>query len=220
MNPLNGKSNRISLVVEFLDIKEQERRELAKKRSPAHDFQRQIKFDPKQHPLLKKEAQFSQWTREFSSVADAQGFAEVLDLTVDRSKMTPEELDLDAARNEVSCPVFQTTLKTPETAAVVLDMAKNVEKSRKTWELAHECFRASVHHQNTKSAMKTDINNHRWSDVQWTGAFTQFVLELERKIKDHNQVAEDDERCDDAKKKDSLKQAILGCPDLISLETF
>ena len=80
------KSNRISLVTEFLDIKEQERRELAKKRSPAHDFQRQIKFDPKQYPILKKETQFSQWTREFSAIADAQGFADVLDLTKDRSK--------------------------------------------------------------------------------------------------------------------------------------
>ena len=56
--------------------------------------------------------------------------------------------------------------------------------------------------------------------MQWTGTFTQFVLELERKINDYNQVAEDDERYDDAKKKDSLKQAILGCPDLISLEMF
>ena len=33
-------------------------------------------------------------------------------------------------------------------------------------------------------------------------------------------MAEDDERHDDKKKKDSLKQAILGCPDLVSLEMF
>ena len=51
-------------------------------------------------------------------------------------------------------------------------------------------------------------------------AFAQFVLDLERKINDCNQVAEDDERYDEKKKKDSLKQAILGCPDLVSLEMF
>ena len=39
--------------------------------------------------------------------------------------MTPEELDLDAVRNKVLCPVFQTTPKTPETAAVVLEVAKD-----------------------------------------------------------------------------------------------
>ena len=87
-------------------------------------------------------------------------------------------------RNKASHPVFQTTLKTPETAAVALEVAKHVEKSRRTWALAHEHFRASVCHQNTKSAMKTDVNNHRWSDMQWTGAFAQFVLDLERKIND------------------------------------
>ena len=38
--------------------------------------------------------------------------------------MTPEELDLDTARNKALCPVFQTTLKTPETAAVVSDMVE------------------------------------------------------------------------------------------------
>ena len=53
--------------------------------------------------------------------------------------------------------------------------------------------------------------------MQWTGTFAQFALDLERKINDYDQVAEDDERYDDKKKKDSLKQAILGCPDLISL---
>ena len=69
--------------------------------------------------------------------------------------MTPEELDLDTVRNKVLYPVFQATLKTPETAAVVLDMAKDVEKSRKIWEAAQEYFRASVYHQNTKSSLKT-----------------------------------------------------------------
>ena len=124
----------------------------------------QLELDPKQYPILKKEAQFSQWTREFSATADAQGFADVLDLTKDRSKMTPEELDLDTVRNKVLHPVFQTTLKTPETAAVVLDMAKDVEKSRKIWEAAQEYFRTSVYHQNTKSALKTGISNHRWAN--------------------------------------------------------
>ena len=56
--------------------------------------------------------------------------------------------------------------------------------------------------------------------MQWTGTFAQFVLDLERKINDYDQVAEEDERYDEKKKKDSLKQAILGCPDLVSLEMF
>ena len=42
-----------------------------------------------------------------------------------------------------------------------LDMAKNVEKSRKTWELAHECFRASVYHQTTK----TWFSSHFWVSI-------------------------------------------------------
>ena len=96
--------------------------------------------------------------------------------------MTPEELDLDTVRNKVLYPVFQATLKTPETAAVVLDMAKEVEKSRKIWEAVQEYFRTSVYHQNTKSSLKTGISNHRWANMQWTGTFAQFVLDLERKI--------------------------------------
>ena len=46
--------------------------------------------------------------------------------------------------------MFQTTLKTPETAAVVLDMAKDDEKSRKMWALAHEHFKTSVCHHSTR----------------------------------------------------------------------
>ena len=43
--------------------------------------------------------------------------------------------------------------------------------------------------------------------MQWTSACVAFVLELERKINDHNQV-------DDDKKKECLRQAI------VSLEMF
>ena len=55
---------------------------------PAHDFQRQIKFDPKQHPALKKESEHPKWKRVFSATAGAQGFADVLDVAKDRTKMT------------------------------------------------------------------------------------------------------------------------------------
>ena len=89
---------------EFVVKKEAEKRELAKKRSPAHDFQRQIKFDPKQHPELRKEEQHPKWKREFSAIADAQGFADVLDLSIDRSTLSPEQKDLDDVRNKVLCP--------------------------------------------------------------------------------------------------------------------
>ena len=44
------RANQMDLVGLFMDRKEQDKLELAKKRSPAHDFQRQIKFDPKQCP--------------------------------------------------------------------------------------------------------------------------------------------------------------------------
>ena len=72
---------------EFVVKKEAEKRELAKKRSPAHDFQRQIKFDPKQHPELRKEEQHPKWKREFSAIADAQGFADVPDLSIAMQKL-------------------------------------------------------------------------------------------------------------------------------------
>ena len=51
------KANQMDLVGLFMDRKERDKLELAKKRSPAHDFQRQIKFDPKQCPALKKESE-------------------------------------------------------------------------------------------------------------------------------------------------------------------
>ena len=78
----------MDLVGLFMDRKKRDKLELAKKRSPAHDFQRQIKFDPKQHPALKKESEHPKWKRVFSATADAQGFADVLDVAKDRTKMT------------------------------------------------------------------------------------------------------------------------------------
>ena len=68
--------------------------------------------------------------------------------------------------------------------------------------------------------MLTDINNHRWPLVKWTSTCAAFVLELETLIINYDQVAEDDERFTSDRKKEALKQAILGCPKLMSLEMF
>ena len=110
-----------------MDRKERDKLELAKKRSPAHDFQRQIKFDPKQHPALKKESEHPKWKLIFSAATDAQGFADVLDVTKDRTKMTTSEIDLDDVQNKAMCPVFQQTLLTPETQGIALELEKSEE---------------------------------------------------------------------------------------------
>ena len=70
-----------------------------------------------------------------------QGFAEVLDLTKDRSTMTDEERDLDNVQNKAFFPVFQTTLKTPETAAVVLELENDEEQSRETYLMKQQLLR-------------------------------------------------------------------------------
>ena len=90
----------MDLVGLFMDQKERDKQELAKKRTPAHDFQRQIKFDPKQCPTLKKESEHPKWRRIVSATADAQGFADVLDVKKDRTKMTTSETDLDDVQNK------------------------------------------------------------------------------------------------------------------------
>ena len=59
----------MDLVGPFMDRKERDKLELEKKRSPAHDFQQQIKFYPKQHPTLKKESEY-RVPQETQSVAD------------------------------------------------------------------------------------------------------------------------------------------------------
>ena len=56
--------------------------------------------------------------------------------------------------------------------------------------------------------------------MKWTDAHTSFASELEKLIINCDQVADASERFDDRRKKEALKQAILGCPDLISLEMF
>ena len=98
--------------------------EMAKKRSPALEFQRQVKFDLKQYPVLKKESDFPKWKRVFKAASDAQGFADVLDIDKDRSTMTAEQRDLDDVQNKAMYPVFQQTLLTPETQAIVLDLER------------------------------------------------------------------------------------------------
>ena len=103
------RANRMELASNMVDVKEQEKRDLAKKRSPANDFQRQIKFDPKQHPILRKESEFPKWKRVFNAAADAQGSAGALDASRTRLTMTPEDQDLDDVQNKAMCTVFQTT---------------------------------------------------------------------------------------------------------------
>ena len=58
------KINRINLVMDYIDQKEADLRDLAKKRSPANEFQRQIKFDPKQYPVLKDGSEYQKWKRD------------------------------------------------------------------------------------------------------------------------------------------------------------
>ena len=106
-------------------------------------------------------------------------------------------------------PVFQQTLLTPETSAIVLELEKAEEKSRKIWKDVDDLFKKSIYHKNNKSNMLTDINNHRWPLVKWTGTYTAFILELETLIINYDQVAEDGERFTAERKKEALKQAIV-----------
>ena len=71
---------------------------------------------------MKKESEYPKWRRIFSAAADAQGFADVPDVKKDRTKMTASEIDLDDVQNKAMCPVFQQTLLTPETSAIVLEL--------------------------------------------------------------------------------------------------
>ena len=156
----------------------------------------------------------------FNATADAQGFAGVLDTSRTRATMTPEDQDLDDVQNKAMYTVFQSTLQTPETQAIVLDLETAQEKSRKAWDGINKHFQGSIYHLNTKSNMLTDISNFRWPVAKWTDTYTSFVLELEKLIINYDQVADTNERFDDRRKKEALKQAILGCPDLMSLEMF
>ena len=99
---------------------------------------------------MKKESEYPKWRRIFSATADAQGFADVLDAKKDRTKMTASEIDLDDVQNKAMYPVFQQTLLTPETSAIVLELEKAEEKSRKIWKDVDDLFKKSIYHKNNK----------------------------------------------------------------------
>ena len=78
----------------------------------------------------------------------------------------------------------------------------------------------SVCHQNTKSNIETAVANHQWSNMVWKKSHTSFAHELDKKISDHDQIAETHERFADEMKKVTLCQAIIGCPSLLDAELF
>ena len=67
------------------------------------------------------------------------------------------------------CFELMVSILQKRTQAIALDLEKSVEKSWKTWKDVDDLFKKSIYHKNNKSNMLTDINNHRWPLVKWTG---------------------------------------------------
>ena len=109
-------ANRNDMVDEYLAKKEEESR----RRTPAADFQRQIKYDISAYPKLVHEKHYATWRRQFKAIAIAQGLSEVLDISIDTSIMDFRQRELDKTKNQAMYPVFQQTLLTNATKAIVL----------------------------------------------------------------------------------------------------
>ena len=62
-----------NMVDEYLAGKQEEK---AKRRTPAAEFQRQIKFDIAAYPKLLKEKHYATWRWEFKAIATAQGLSD------------------------------------------------------------------------------------------------------------------------------------------------
>ena len=124
-------TNRADMVDKYF-AKEEENK---KRQSPAAEFQRQIKFDISAYPKLTYERNYAAWRREFKAIATAhsQGLQEILNITVDRTAMTPQELDLDDTKNQAMYPVFQRTLQAMATKVIVLQQEYTKCLSRDTW---------------------------------------------------------------------------------------
>ena len=67
-------ANRNDMVDEYLVKKEEESR----RRTPAAEFQRQIKYNISAYPKLEQEKHYATWRRQFKAIAVAQGLSEVL----------------------------------------------------------------------------------------------------------------------------------------------
>ena len=122
-------SNRNNMVEEYLASKEEQ----AKRRSPAAEFQRQIKFDISAYPKLLKEKHYATWNREFKAIATAQGLSDVLDITIDPTTLDLPSQELDRTKNQAMYPVFQRTLMTSATKSIVLKQESTGCSSRETY---------------------------------------------------------------------------------------
>ena len=160
------------------------------------------------YPKLVKEKFYATWRREFKAIATAQGLADVLDITIDPSKIDPPERELDETKNQAMYPVFQRTLQTNATKSIVLKQESTKCSSRKTWERLISYFQKSIQHQNTKAKMKQMIHDHKAH--LWKNLLTSFIYWFDELVTNYNDIADTSENFQDIKNEDLLRQSILG----------
>ena len=154
--------------------------EMKKRRTPAAEFQRQIKFDITAYPKLTQERNYATWRREFKAIAVAQGLAEVLDTSIDPSTYDLQGQELDKTKNQAMYPVLQRTLQTAATKAIVLKQESTSCSSRDTWKRILDYFKTSIQHQNTKLKMKQkiyDLKAHQWKNLM-----TSFIYRFDELV--------------------------------------
>ena len=124
--------------------------------------------------------------------------------------------ELDVTKNHAMYPVFQRTLQTNATKAIVLKQETTGCTSRETWNRIIKYFRTSIHHQNTKGQMKQKIYDHKAH--LWKNQLSSFIFRFEELITNYNEVADTGEIILDPKKKELLCKSILGHPDLLAVK--
>ena len=116
--------------------------------------------------------------------------------------------ELDKTKNQAMYPVFQQTLLTNATKAIVLKQETTGCTSRETWGRVLHYFQSSIQHQNTKSHMRKKIDEHKAH--LWKNLMTSFVYRFDELITNYNDIADITEIIQDDEKKELLRKAILG----------
>ena len=89
--------------------------------------------------------------------------------------MTASETDLDDVQNKAMHPVFQQTLLTPETSAIVLELEKAEEKSRKILHWSTVLQPRTSCEQEAAKRLGVDYTSYRYSVLDALMHYIKFL---------------------------------------------
>ena len=182
-------------------------------RSELQEWQKSIKRDPNQYPVLNARKEWKNWKLSVTAIAEAQGVAEILDES--HVPNTPEKIELFAQKQKFMYSVLVRTLQVDFAKKAVSDHPNDAQK-------IYAAVRKMAEDSTTAKALAgvllTNISSHKYGDGNFDGSAEGFILYWCKLVSDYHDLVEKEERISENLQLSMLQTAVEPLSDLAAVK--